>query len=73
MLKLEQMTPKSFDEDSAQVGEERSYGKEALLVLEDGTTYQGISCGADLETSSSGEVFDILILAIHCIYILGIL
>ena len=50
------MTPKSFDEENLLVVEERNYGKGALLVLEDGTTFSGTLCGAELDSSSSGEV-----------------
>lgn len=50
------MTPKSFEEESLLAGDERNETKRAMLILEDGTTYSGISFGADFNASTSGEV-----------------
>ena len=47
------MTPKSFEEEGLLFGDERNETKRARLILEDGTTYHGISFGG---ASASGEV-----------------
>ena len=50
------MTPKSFEEESLLSSDERNETRKAYLILEDGTTYSGISFGADCNACTSGEV-----------------
>ena len=50
------MTPKSFEEEGLISSDERNDTKRAVLILEDGTRYSGISFGADCNASTSGEV-----------------
>ena len=53
------MTPKSFEEEGLLSSDERNDTKRAVLVLEDGTRYSGISFGADCNASTSGEVLQL--------------